>query len=322
MAPSKNVLKALQTGRKVYRKVFRDEGNIAYDYSLSQFRGQAASDKIREELLAPKPSMICRLGLVELYCVLNYIGEKRGVKGSLGNYLKYMTGRLHSFSWEDDTFYSMPNNAGFFPGDVEHLERFSELMLADMKYVDILGSWRREELFVQPELKHAVKVALPDLEPFYHKDPWSAVLEGKKVLVVHPYERSIQEQYKKHKLLFKDQRVLPDFELKTVRAVQSIANSRTEFPTWFDALEYMKKRISDTDFDIAILGCGAYGFPLAAHIKRIGKKAVHMGGATQLMFGIKGKRWEDLPFINEHWVRPSQDETPQNAVKVEGACYW
>lgn len=47
------------------------------------------------------------------------------------------------------------------------------------------------------------------------------------------------------------------------------------------------------DYDIVLLGCGAYGFPLAAYAKRRGKQAIHMGGSLQLLFGIKGKRWED-----------------------------
>lgn len=34
------------------------------------------------------------------------------------------------------------------------------------------------------------------------------------------------------------------------------------------------------EFDIAIIGCVDYGFPLAAHIKRIGKQATHIGDAT------------------------------------------
>lgn len=49
----------------------------------------------------------------------------------------------------------------------------------------------------------------------------------------------------------------------------------------------MKDEIDKRDYDIALIGCGAYGFPLAAHIKRSGKKAVHLGGALQLLFGIK-----------------------------------
>ena len=47
------------------------------------------------------------------------------------------------------------------------------------------------------------------------------------------------------------------------------------------------------EFDVAIIGCGAYGFPLANEIKKMGKVAIHLAGATQLMFGIVGKRWEE-----------------------------
>lgn len=91
----------------------------------------------------------------------------------------------------------------------------------------------------------------------------------------------------------------------------------------------MKNEINKTDFDIAIIGCGAYGFSLAAHVKRIGKKAVHLGGATQLLFGIIGKRWESadiyikkFTFKNDYWVRPLESEKPNNSEKVEGSTYW
>jgi len=99
----------------------------------------------------------------------------------------------------------------------------------------------------------------------------------------------------------------------------------------------MKREIEKQDFDICLIGCGAYGFPLAAHVKKIGKKAVHMGGSLQLLFGIRGKRWEvydphyEQPgnvFIhyyglpNENWVRPSNNEKPENHSKVEDSCYW
>ena len=55
---------------------------------------------------------------------------------------------------------------------------------------------------------------------------------------------------------------------------------------------------------------GAYGMLLA--------------GATQILFGIMGKRWENTTrhAVNEYWVRPLEEETPKNAGKVEGGCYW
>ena len=176
------------------------------------------------------------------------------------------------------------------------------------------------------------------LEPYHAKHPWSRVLKGKKVLVIHPFAETIQHQYEqKRTLLFKNPDVLPEFQLETIKAVQSLGG-QSPFNTWFDALEYMKDEIDKRDYDIALIGCGAYGFPLAAHVKRTGKKAVHLGGALQLLFGIKGKRWINpyygkvfLPFLkenyynnlmNEFWVYPSESERPSNAANVEGACYW
>ena len=122
--------------------------------------------------------------------------------------------------------------------------------------------------------------------------------------------------------------MMPDFELKTIKAVQTIAGEKSEFKDWFEALNWMKNEILKVDFDVCIIGCGSYGFPLAAHVKRIGKKAVQMAGSTQLLFGVKGRRWEFDPyqpftnFINEYWVRPDQTEKPKNASIVESACYW
>jgi hypothetical protein len=93
----------------------------------------------------------------------------------------------------------------------------------------------------------------------------------------------------------------------------------------------MKNEIDKVEYDICLIGCGANGFPLAAHVKRNEKKSIQLRGSLQLLFGIRGKRWEkpnlnkDYSFfnlMNEHWVRPPIEETPQISVKVEGATYW
>ena len=93
----------------------------------------------------------------------------------------------------------------------------------------------------------------------------------------------------------------------------------------------MKAQMDRIDYDICLIGCGAYGFPLAAHAKRMGKKGFHLGGSLQLLFGIRGKRWENPDYnpdynyaalMNEHWVKPSEEERPVAAKKVEDACYW
>jgi len=121
---------------------------------------------------------------------------------------------------------------------------------------------------------------------------------------------------------------LPQFDLQVIQAVQTIAGQKSEFSGWFEALDSMKQKINKRDFDICIIGCGAYGFPLASFVKNMGKQAIHLGGATQLLFGIKGKRWEQILYypyenlMNEYWVRPATNETPRNSSDIEGACYW
>ena len=40
----------------------------------------------------------------------------------------------------------------------------------------------------------------------------------------------------------------------------------------------MSEEIAKIDFDIALIACGAYGFPLASRIKNMGKIAIHCGG--------------------------------------------
>jgi hypothetical protein len=211
--------------------------------------------------------------------------------------------------------------------DFGHLERFARLALEDCQQVDLLGSWLPDESRI-PFAAMPCRVPLPDLEPYLHADPWSAALAGRKVLVVHPFDATIRSQYGNREALFKDPRVLPKFDLVTFQAVQSIAGDCPRFPDWFAALDWMKQGIAALDFDVAIIGAGAYGMSLAAFIKRdLGRKAIHMGGASQILFGIRGHRWDTIPeyaqgLYNDAWVRPAPTEKPAGADRVEGACYW
>jgi hypothetical protein len=79
------------------------------------------------------------------------------------------------------------------------------------------------------------------------------------------------------------------------------------------------------DFDIALIGVGVYGLPLASYCKEMDKIGFHLGGALQILFGIKGNRWKDLnlDIANySHWKFPSEDETPHFKNNCEGGCYW
>lgn len=266
---------------------------------------------IRELLRTRRSMMVARFGSVE-------------IKGVLYPHIPWPLRNLA----RKRVFSSMQNNAGFFSISEDSVKDFSKLMLEDIQCLDVLGSWRAEEIVLCKSLKGVVKVQLDALEPYYSAYPWTEELAGRKVLVVHPFNKTIEHQYfDSRQNIFADKRILPEFKnFQTLKAVQTIAGNRVEFDSWFSALDSMKAAINEIDFDVAIIGCGAYGFPLAAHVKRMGKQAVHLGGATQILFGIKGKRWDNNPTIskmyNRYWVRPAPEDIPINNGMVEDGCYW
>ncbi len=287
--------------------------------------GDAASDLIRETLGREGPVMIARIGHTELEAMLRR--KLQTDRSWAANARRYVTGRLGPFWWDEPLCWELVNSSGFFPCESRALEAFTGRYLADLGEVDILGSWLPGEEAVRHAFPRARRVPLRDLEPFWARTPWTTALAGRTVLVVHPFETSIRAQYARRERLFADPRVLPEFELVTLRAVQSLGGRAGDHATWFAALEAMCRRIDGMAFDIALIGAGAYGLPLAAHVKRLGRKAVHLGGASQLLFGIRGARWEERPeyaaLMNGHWVRPVADEKPAGHANVdEGRSYW
>lgn len=309
---------------KILHKIFKTNKS-EFSEQYVQYRNQDANDFLGCQLKSNKNGfMVSKFGTVELNTICCLLKDElkitdwdviRGkVEFDPNNALKYMG-----------------IQAGFFPQNIEAGKRFARLALNDAMEIDILGSYIRREEFIQDYLKNASKVNLDGYyAPFMWSNPWTKELKGKKVLVIHPFTDTIKKQYAKREKLFDDPDVLPEFgELHLIKAVQTIADSgkKSGFNDWFEALEYMKNQMDQIDYDVALIGCGAYGMSLAAHAKRKKKIAVHLAGWTQMLFGIYGKRWiEDQPefakYINEYWVRPSESEKPVGAEQVERGCYW
>lgn len=214
--------------------------------------------------------------------------------------------------------------SGFFPKDKKLLKKFREQYFEDSKQIDILAIWNYKNQFNRKKkwLRNFpnIKYLIPLGSVGGIGNSWLKELKNKKILVIHPFKKTIEKQMKKRKKLG----ILPKLKnLEVIQAVQTIAgNKDPKFKDWFEALDYMKKEIDKKDFDIALIGCGAYGLPLAAHVKSLDKQAIHLGGSLQLLFGIKGKRWEEYKIFTKHWIYPLEEDTPQNIKKVEGGCYW
>lgn len=276
-------------------------------YPSEVFPAEAGNELLKQKIQENSPLMATRFG---------------------ANEIGYAYRSVHGFRIPFKLRRSIANT-GFFPvDDKKLLENFSEFYLQSAENTDILGIWNSSEhegAAISEFCPTAALTRLTALEPYYFENPWSTALKNKKVLVIHPFAKTIEKQYKNHSQLFENKEVLPDFELVTFKAESTIFG-HNRFKNWFEVFDYSCEQISKIEFDVAIIGAGSYGLPLAAFVKKTGKQAIHMAGATQILFGIKGRRWDNHNIIsklyNENWVRPAADETPAECKKVEKGCYW
>lgn len=270
---------------------------------------------LKEMIMSNKPFMFGRHGSNELLIALNGLMLERDIINT-----------IDCKKWENACFHS-----GFFPNEEKYYSMFNDLIIDASEQCDLYGTFRMigEDYYIKHFMKSNVKLTHLNMMDFWrYEEPFTYALKGKRVLVVHYLANQIKDQYQnKRKFLFQNEKILPEFELITIQAVQTIAGEcDPRFKTWFEALNYMKKEIAKVDFDIALLGCGAYGMPLAAEIKKMGKQVIYMGGVLQMLFGIYGKRWDSEPkakaLRNEYWVEPDANFKPKNFTTVENGCYW
>lgn len=313
-------------------KIRKDSPHMETSWIYEEYcdkKGQAGNDAILQILENYKGGglMISKWGTIEFSQALTtYLIFTRGVY--IKEIVKMVKGELPIPSINGN--YALYNNAGVFPLSPQMSDRFGKQALLDCQQIDILGSYIKNESYLFPLMPNAIKVNLDAFyAPWLFRNPWTKWLKGKKVLVVHPFVESISYQYHNNReRLFVNPEVLPEFEsLVCIKAVQTQAGEKCHFRDWFEALDYMKKQIDECDYDVAIIGCGAYGMSLAAHVKRQGKVAIHLAGWTQMLFGVYGERWVSQQskyssVINQYWIRPNKNENVKNGGKIEGGCYW
>lgn len=240
-------------------------------------QGALSRDKFNsyiENLLdSDEPFMVGRFGSQEARATAWALGVERGYDRAIPKYVQRR----------------MANGPGFFPADDANIRRFGLLMAESAKQLDALAYWDSfmQEWLLREICPDDVTISyLENLEPYRNQDnPWSSSLKGKRVLVVHPFARSIESQYSKREKLFDNPEVLPEFELQTLAPPQTIAGTRdSRFSNWFEAFDWLCAEVDKRHFDIAIIGCGAYGFPLAAHVKKSGRSSIHGGDGPNALW--------------------------------------
>tara|TARA_Y100001938_G_C8069604_1_gene422308 strand:- start:7 stop:828 length:822 start_codon:yes stop_codon:yes gene_type:complete len=227
---------------------------------------------------------------------------------------------------------SLAINAGINVSSQDDLKTWCDAYLSAIKNLDYVLEWcpdQGDQFVIEKVWRGKEKFySFQDLEPFSHGNKgWHYALKDKTVLVISPFKDSIEQQVKNYSNIWKGAEI---GEVKVIKSPYPPAlTGEKDPPSYQRKLNEMKKEILSMEFDFATVGCGGYSLILLDFIKRLGKPCVHLGGANQILFGIKGKRWDNNPGFTESdwygtadWIRPLPHEIPPNARLVEGACYW
>ena len=300
--------------REYYKLFFRPKFGLQKTDKLINLRGQEVSDLIFKMINSKKPFLISRFGSEELKWYVNYKQLSSNMFIRLYNYIT-----CRCDFWERK--HQIIDNLTFKPNTLHMTKFFIDKMDNAIPNIDFLGSWLELEMNGFVKLKANAYCFLFDLEPYFHKNPWTLALKDKKVLVIHPMENEIIFQFKNRTKLFSKE-VLPVFDLITLK---SLYFDHEKYNTWDLIYNYYVEEINKIDFDVALVSCGPWGMPIASYVKSIGKKAIHLGGAQQILFGIMGNRWREWPeykaLQNEFWI-DNVENKPKWADKYENGCYW
>ena len=232
----------------------------------------------------------------------------------------------------------LEKNAGIFPSEIygKWLNKSTEATRAS----DVLATgWYEplkdvEQVFLSGLKCKAKQIPLRSLEPYYVPlgMRWTALLSGQSISVVSCFTETMKKQVLQLDKVWPNKIFPSDIRWNWIQTGHppSVAQGKNEWPSQItnsiEAVDWIVSEVVRQGSRFALIGCGGIGMLVALELKKRGIIAIVLGGAIQVLFGIKGSRWKNHPIIskfwNDFWVNPSEAEKPNGAHNVEGGCYW
>lgn len=289
--------------------------------SVEEINGGA--QQLRRLIRSGEPFFVGRNGTIELQ-TLQFFLSRRSSGESYPSFIRQY----------------IENNAGVFPSTDESLDAWCKEYYESLEHLSMVAAgWYAptklfEDRLLTAVAPNAARCPLRTLEPYYVEPDlqWTRLLERKQVCVVSSFTQTIQNQLKVSGVWKGDLKHMIPYSVKwsfvQTGYAPSLAQDSYGWPTgidsWKEAVDSVVSQVMATGSSIALIGCGGLGMLIGAELRRRGCSAIVMGGAIQVLFGIKGRRWQTHDVIsklwNDAWVWPS--EVPGGAQTVEGGCYW
>jgi hypothetical protein len=277
---------------------------------------------------------------------------KNGIEGALASKKGFLVGRNgtiemevlltrhNGMQLEPRHAMQLERNAGIFPTTPASIANWIRKTLVAVQDSDLLvAGWYKpiashELEFLRDIGKRGPYLPLRALEPYYVPEAyqWTSTLEGRRVAVVSSFAETACQQASRSDAVWSGRAVLPKATYLPVQTRYSprLAKGHAEWPdtvkSWEAAVADVVNRVMEQNAEIVLIGCGGLGMVIGHELRIRGKVCIVMGGAIQVLFGIKGQRWQNHSIIssfwNDAWVWPRIEDTPGGADEVEGGCYW
>ncbi len=223
-------------------------------------------------------------------------------------------------------------NAGFF-GTEEDMIKWKSMFFRSLMTADCnLRVYTCNSFLVCDQVTQKLNLWIPTLPYIEKVDFWFSLINAiqtDKIGFVSYFKKDIERQLSKMKWIYPAKKnkahCLKDAsKWKIIYSENTIKGNEPKDKSWFDVLDDLVARCLEKDCDVYFISCGCYGLILCDKLKEAGKKAIYVGGLLQLLFGLKGKRWDEREEINEYynkyWVYPQTK--PERWKEIEGGCYW
>ncbi len=288
----------------LYRKLLRNNSL----YNLPMLEKAEVNQLVTEKIYKAEPFMIARLGNTEAMIAQEFIS------GSLSN------------TWTR----WLLNTSGFYTTNdqrvTDQIEEYAQLTLNALDDCDIhLHCFESAiNLINSYSATESCLADWYDLYVDFDEYSWTHALKSKRVLVVSSIGDTIDIQYNKRDSLFSIN-ALPDFEIVHYRMPETQLGNGYVGYSWFELLNKIVSDISKIEFDVALISAGAYGYPLASSIKKMGKVVIELCSGLYPLFGIKNKTQQIIRRVSKHyndnWIFPIETPPAQHE-KIEKGAYW
>ena len=235
----------------------------------------------------------------------------------------------------------MKNNAGIKISNQSSCNKYSKMYFKAFENCEMYAGWDKpgdgysgkvyykthphtEE--VVAKTKQKIWARSFDIFNYIYSNPWTHALRGKRILIVSAFCDTIKKQLDKPVYPVN---LFPDCTFVFVKPPQTQAdNPSREWHEEFDDFIFELNYVRDK-YDIALVSAGGYGNLICNYIyEQHNKSAIYVGGVLQMYFGIYGQRWlTELSsivkmYMNENWVRVSEQEKPKGYKNIEGGAYF